>query len=87
MSEYFYSEDKVLDVTIEPKEFVSLKNIKLIYEFRKDFIPSFGLDKELKDELLGLSAKLYLETTKRNQIITLQIVIQINIGRKSSLVI
>lgn len=65
MSEYFYSEDKVLDVTIEPKEFVSLKNIKLIYEFRKDFIPSFRLDKELKDELLSLSAKLYLETHKK----------------------
>lgn len=65
MSEYFYSEDKVLDVTIEPKEFVSLKNINLIYEFRKDFIPSFGLDKELKDELLSLSAKLYLETHKK----------------------
>lgn len=65
MSEYFYSEDKVLDVTIEPKEFVSLKNINLIYEFRKDFIPSLGLDKELKDELLGLSAKLYLETHKK----------------------
>ena len=65
MSEYLYSEDKVLDVTIEPKEFVSLKNIKLIYEFKKDFIPSFELDKELKDELLNLSAKLYLETHKK----------------------
>lgn len=29
MSEYFYSEDKVLDVTIEPKEFVSLKTLSL----------------------------------------------------------
>lgn len=65
MSEYLYSEDKVLDVTIEPKEFVSLKNIKLIYDFKKDFIPSFELDKELKDELLNLSAKLYLQTHKK----------------------
>ena len=45
MSNYMYSEDKVLDVTIEPKEFVSLKDIKLIYELKKDFIPSFELDK------------------------------------------
>lgn len=65
MSEYLYSEDKVLDVAIEPKEFVSLKDIKLIYEFRKDFIPSFQMDKELRDELLSLSAKLYLEIHKK----------------------
>lgn len=65
MSEYLYSEDKVLDVTIEPKEFVSLKNIKLMYEFKKDFIPSFQMDKELRDELLNLSAKLYLQTHKK----------------------
>lgn len=65
MSEYLYSEDKVLDITIEPKEFVSLKNIKLIYDFKKDFIPSFQMDKELRDELLSLSAKLYLETHKK----------------------
>lgn len=65
MSKYLYSEDKVLDVTIEPKEFISLKNIKLIYEFKKDFIPSFDLNKELRDELLNFSAKLYLETHKK----------------------
>ena len=65
MSNYMYSEDKVLDVTIEPKEFVSLKDIKLIYELKKDFIPSFELDKELRDELLNLSAKLYLQTHKK----------------------
>ena len=65
MSQYLYSENKVLDVTIEPKEFVSLKDIKLIYEFKKDFIPSFKLDKELRDELLILSAKLYLQTHKK----------------------
>ena len=65
MSQYLYSENKVLDVTIEPKEFISLKDIKLIYEFKKDFIPSFKLDKELRDELLNLSAKLYLQTHKK----------------------
>ena len=65
MSQYLYSENKVLDVTIEPKEFVSLRDIKLIYEFKKDFIPSFKLDKELRDELLILSAKLYLQTHKK----------------------
>ena len=65
MSNYMYSEDKVLDVTIEPKESVSLKDIKLIYELKKDFIPSFELDKELRDELLNLSAKLYLQTHKK----------------------
>ena len=37
----------------------------MIYEFKKDFIPSFKLDKELRDELLNLSAKLYLQTHKK----------------------
>lgn len=63
MSEYLYSEQDVLDVTIEPDRFVSMNDINLTYKLKGDFGSS--LSEELKDELLSILAKLYLETHKK----------------------
>lgn len=63
MSEYLYSEQDVLDVKIEPDRFVSMNDINLTYKLKGDFGSS--LNKDLKEELLCMLAKLYLETHKK----------------------
>lgn len=62
MSEHLYSEQDVLDVIIEPVRFVSMNDIKLTYKLKADL---GSLSKDLKDELLSMLAKLYLETHKK----------------------
>lgn len=62
MSEHLYSEQDVLDVQIEPVRFVSMNDIKLTYKLKADL---GSLSKDLKDELLSMLAKLYLETHKK----------------------
>lgn len=63
MSEYLYSEQDVLDVKIEPDRFVSMNDINLTYKLKGDFGSS--LSEDLKNELLSMLAKLYLETHKK----------------------
>ena len=63
MSEYLYSEQDVLDVKIEPDRFVSMNDINLTYKLKGDFGSS--LSEDLKNELLSMLSKLYLETHKK----------------------
>lgn len=64
-SGYQHNEEKVLEVDIQPKQFISVKDVQLTYKFKTDIASS--LSDDLKEELLGVLSKLYLKIHNEKQ--------------------